>query len=188
MKYVACCSFGKDSLTMVLNLIEREYPLDEVIFYDTGMEFQAIYDIRNKMIPIFEEHGVTFTELKPKYPFEYMMFEKPIKYRDGSGIHYGFSWCGGQCRWGTGEKVQTMRKYCKNTYQYVGIAYDEPHRFEKSKHELKLMPLVEWQLTEADCLKYCYDRGFYWEETVSDCMTYWIGFRAGVALIKIARN
>ena len=164
MKYVASCSFGKDSLAMVLNLIERKYPLDEVVFYNTGVEFQAIYDIRDKMIPIFEEHGITFTELKPKYPFEYMMFDKPVKYRDGSGIHYGYSWCGGQNRWGTGEKIQTILKYSKNAYQYVGIAYDEPHRFEKSKHELKLTPLVEWQMTEADCLKYCYDHGFYWEE------------------------
>ena len=42
MKYIASCSFGKDSLAMVLMLIERGLPLDEVAFYDTGMEFQAI--------------------------------------------------------------------------------------------------------------------------------------------------
>ena len=28
-------------------LIERGLPLDEVVFYDTGMEFQAIYDLRD---------------------------------------------------------------------------------------------------------------------------------------------
>ena len=47
MKYIASCSFGKDSLAMVLMLIERDLPLDEVAFYDTGMEFQAIYDLRD---------------------------------------------------------------------------------------------------------------------------------------------
>lgn len=41
MKYVASVSFGKDSLAMLLKLIEFKYPLDEVVFYDTGMEFQA---------------------------------------------------------------------------------------------------------------------------------------------------
>ena len=46
MKYIASCSFGKDSLAMVLLLIEKGYPLDEVIFYDTEMEFQAIYNNR----------------------------------------------------------------------------------------------------------------------------------------------
>ena len=40
---------------MVLMLIEKGYPLDEVIFYDTGMEFQAIYDIRDKMLPLLAE-------------------------------------------------------------------------------------------------------------------------------------
>ena len=28
MKYIASCSFGKDSLAMVLFLIEKQYPLD----------------------------------------------------------------------------------------------------------------------------------------------------------------
>lgn len=26
------------------------------------------------------------------------------------------------------------------------------------------MPLVDWQMSEKDCLDYCYNRGFYWEE------------------------
>lgn len=41
-KYIASVSFGKDSLAMLLMLIEKRYKLDEVVFYDTGMEFQAI--------------------------------------------------------------------------------------------------------------------------------------------------
>ena len=48
MKYIASVSFGKDSLAMLLKLIENNYQLDEVVFYDTGMEFQCIYKIRDK--------------------------------------------------------------------------------------------------------------------------------------------
>ena len=33
---------------MVLQLLERNMPLDMVIFYDTGMEFQAIYNIEER--------------------------------------------------------------------------------------------------------------------------------------------
>lgn len=47
-KYIASVSFGKDSLAMLLLILEKNKPLDEVIFYDTGMEFQAIYNIRDK--------------------------------------------------------------------------------------------------------------------------------------------
>lgn len=42
--YIASCSCDKDSIAMVSRLIEENKPLDEIVFYDTGMEFQAIYD------------------------------------------------------------------------------------------------------------------------------------------------
>ena len=43
MKHIASVSFGKDSLAMLLMLIERNEPLDEVVFYDTGMELDENY-------------------------------------------------------------------------------------------------------------------------------------------------
>ena len=49
VKYIASVSFGKDSLAMLLRLLEENYPLDAVVFYDTGMEFDAIYHIRDKV-------------------------------------------------------------------------------------------------------------------------------------------
>ncbi len=46
--HIASVSWGKDSLAMLL-LIEKGWPLNEVVFYDTGMEFQAIYDTQDRM-------------------------------------------------------------------------------------------------------------------------------------------
>lgn len=100
MKYIASVSFGKDSLAMLLKIIELKMPLDEVIFYDTGIKFQAIYNIRDKILPILQERKIKYTELHPKIPFEHTMFEKEVKHRDGT-ISKGYSWCGGRCRWGT---------------------------------------------------------------------------------------
>ena len=51
-KAVASVSFGKDSLAMLLYILENRMPLDEVIFYDTGMEFDAIYRNRDKITKI----------------------------------------------------------------------------------------------------------------------------------------
>ena len=65
-KYIASVSWGKDSLAMLLKLIEREYPLDEVVFYDTGKEFQAIYDTRDAALPLFEKNNIKYTELHPE--------------------------------------------------------------------------------------------------------------------------
>lgn len=64
MKYIASVSFGKDSLAMLLKLIELKKPLDEVVFYDTGMEFKATYSIRDKVKKILDSKGIKYTELK----------------------------------------------------------------------------------------------------------------------------
>lgn len=162
MKYIASVSFGKDSLAMLLKVIDSKYPLDEVVFYDTGMEFEAIYKIRDKILPLLKEKGIKFTELKPKNPFIYTMFEKPVNGKNG--FHHGYSWCGGRCRRGTTEKLKELDKYCKGAIQYIGIAYDEPKRTERARNLGKVAPLADLRMTEADCLKYCHDKGYYWYE------------------------
>lgn len=140
--------------------------MDEVIFYDTGMEFQAIYNIRDTVVRLLKEKGIKYTELKPKFPFEYVMFEKPVKHRNGT-ISKGYSWCGGRCRWGTTEKNTIIKKYLKENYnddykEYVGIAYDEPNRIKDDNKKIYL--LYDLKFTEKDCLRYCYSKGYSWEE------------------------
>lgn len=156
MLHIASCSFGKDSLAMILLLIELGYPLDEVIFYNTGMEFEAIYRNRDKLIPILQAHGIKFTELSPEVSFLYKMLEKPVKGRTNPD-HYGYGWCGGTCRWGTTDKQEIISNYLKayneDYVEYIGIAYDEPNRIKN-----KLYPLYDHKMTEADCLRYCRER------------------------------
>lgn len=165
-KYVASVSFGKDSLAMLLLILEKGLPLHEVVFYDTGMEFQAIYSIRDRILPILEEHGVKYTELHPPRPFLFDMLEKPVNSKK-NGLHYGYSWCGGCARWGTATKTATLdshaRKAGKNVIQYVGIAADEPKRLRRLE-ENKVAPLADWGITEADALRLCYEGGYFWEE------------------------
>lgn len=163
MKYIASVSFGKDSLAMLLKLIEKNKSLDEVVFYDTGMEFECIYNLRNRILPLLEAHNIKYTELKPKETFLYTMFEKQVKKRNGT-IGKGYSWCGGKCRWGTTEKLKAIEKHCKGNYEYVGIAYDEQNRLSKERKGNKLFPLAEWEMTEKDCLEYCYNKGYNWNE------------------------
>ena len=45
-----------------------------------------------------------------------------------------------------------------------GIAYDEIERIKKNNDVNKILPLVEWKMTEQDCLKYCYYKGYNWLE------------------------
>lgn len=116
MKYIASVSFGKDSLAMLLMLIEKHYQLDEVVFYDTEMEFKAIYDIRDKVKEKLKEKNIKYTELKPSEPFLHKMLKKEVHKRDGS-IQKGYGICGGICRWGTTEKNITITRYLKEQYK-----------------------------------------------------------------------
>lgn len=165
MKYIASCSFGKDSLAMLLLLIERKYPLDEVVFYDTGKEFQAIYDTRDMVLPLLKSLGIKYTELTPEMSFDFKMFDKPVKKRGTDIIHkHGYSWCGGTCRWGTTDKLKALEKHANGNVEYVGLAHDEPQRLEKERKGNKRFPLDEWEMSEKDCLEYCYSKGFFWIE------------------------
>lgn len=153
---------------MLLRLLEEQRPLDAVVFYDTGMEFEAIYRIRDRIKILLQGKGIPLVELQPKEPFLYSMLQKEVQYRNHEGTHVGYGWCGGVCRWGTARKTQAISQYKKSlgdfTVDYVGIATDEPQRFDKAKAEGKRLPLVEWGMTERDCLRFCYDRGYSWNE------------------------
>lgn len=167
VKYVASVSFGKDSLAMLLRLLEEKRPLDAVIFYDTGMEFQAIYKIRSVVQQLLNDAQIELITLHNEMPFEWYMLHKVVKQKDG-GTHCGYGWCGGTCRWGTELKTGVIQRYKRSlndtVIDYVGIAADEVLRIEKEQRKDKVLPLVEWGMTEADCLQYCRDRGFNWIE------------------------
>lgn len=177
VKYIASCSFGKDSLAMVLRLIEKDYPLDEVIFFDTGMEFQAIYNNIEKLSKILLDKKIKFSILKDKYSFEFNAFQREVHKKDGT-TKYGYDWCGGMRRWGTAGKLSAINRHYKENYgdevvvEYVGIAVDERNRVEKYRLQrtksVKLYPLVEWGMTENDCLNYCYKQGWNWKENGTD--------------------
>ena len=178
MSRVASVSFGKDSLAMLLLLLEQNTLLDEVIFYNPQMEFQAIYDIRDRIKPVLEQRGIRFTEVKPGVPFLYNMLERPVNSKK-NGFHLGYGWCGGPCRWGAKPKTTALDGVALDAeVHYVGIAADETARLEKLKSP-KCSPLAEAWMTEADCLAYCYDRGFFWEENgirlyvILDRVSYW---------------
>lgn len=159
MKYIASVSWGKDSTAMLLFLIKYHWPLDEVVFYDTGMEFEAIYKTRNYvlckyLLPL----GIKYTELKPKTPFLEMM----TTYKRPNG-KIGYGWCGGLCRWGTAQKLQAINKYCKNAHQYIGIAYDEPTRYAKLRKNCSA-PLFEYEITEEMALNICYENNITFDK------------------------
>ena len=170
MKFIASISFGKDSLAMLLKLLELNYPLDEVVYFDIGVEFDSIRNNAERMKPILSEKGIEFTILYPKESFIYNMTERPVRKRKGE-CQKGWLWCGGNARWGTGMKLEAIAennaKYGEEMIvEYVGVASDERLRINRDRqgNRVKIYPLVECGMTEKDCLDYCYQQGYDWQE------------------------
>lgn len=44
MDHIVSFSGGKDSTAMLLMMLERKMPIDEIIFCDTGKEFPQMYE------------------------------------------------------------------------------------------------------------------------------------------------
>lgn len=172
---VVSFSGGKDSTAMLLKMIEQGIQIDCILFCDTGLEFPQMYEHIGK---VERETGLTITRVKPDMDFEYLMFDKPINRKDSSAIKIkygadqtGHGWPGPKMRWCTKSLKDTPRerflKAFKPYYEiryYVGIAADEQKRLERKTNQNPghIHPLVEWGMTEADCLEYCYSRGYDW--------------------------
>lgn len=165
--HIASVSWGKDSTAMLHLLIESGYSPDEVVFYDTGAEFGAVYAERDRTLPLLAERGIKYTELRPRDPFFYSMLARPVRSRATGEIHrIGYGWCGGPCRWGTAEKTRALDRYAteRGAVVYVGLAADEERRIRRERPEWKRFPLVEAGMIEAECLAMCYERGHAWEQ------------------------
>ena len=177
MKHVVSFSGGKDSTAMLLRLLEEKYPVDDIVFFDTGWEFphliEHVHAVSNYIQKNYKKKIII---LHPEISFDYILTEKPIKTKSGENMN-GQGWPGPRLRWCTEIKVRTMRncfnqKYGKgNYYMYVGFAADEVKRTGcgnacdgEAKHGIhRLYPLIfEWDMDENECLQFCYDRGFDW--------------------------
>ena len=162
--YVASLSGGKDSTAMVLRLIEEKYPLDLVLFCDTGLEFPQMYEHIEKLEKVIP---VPLVKLKAEKSFEYYLLEHRPKIRRSKNLKShdaGYSWADARHRWCTSVlKVRVIDKYLRElkekyeVIQYIGIAADEKRRIREHRY-----PLVEWGMTEKECLEYCYARGYDW--------------------------
>ena len=163
MRHIVSFSGGKDSTAMLLKMIEENMQIDEIIFCDTGVEFPAMYEHIRKVEKYIER---PITILKNKYTFEYLMFEYEKTKGKNKGSK-GYSWPDFRNRWCTQIlKKQVISQYLskyKEVTEYHGIALDEKERADKNNDGRMIKyPLIDWEMTEKDCLEYCYSKGFDW--------------------------
>lgn len=175
-KYIVVSfSGGKDSTAMLLKMLELGEPIDEVVCCDTYKEFPQMYEHIEKIRKVVEDKDIKFTLLQSDKSFDYWMFDYEPKHRNPEafkakyGDVKGYSWANFQTRWCTGVlKTRVIDKYFKelkakkNVVECVGIAADEIERINRDNNRAKRLPLVEWGMSEKECLDYCYSLGYDW--------------------------
>lgn len=163
MKYIASCSFGKDSLAMIIKIKELGLPLDEVIYCDIRFDENLSGEMPKmaEFIPKAEKilkdrydikvthlQGITFKE----------QFYKVKQHGKHIGDIYGYpytlgAWCNSRL------KMEPIRKYYKSIKEpykvYVGIAYDEPKRYERLDRDKEIALLYDLKITEKEAMEIC---------------------------------
>lgn len=87
--HVAVISHGKDSEYMLLYILSHpeKYPLDMVVFVNTGFEFDAVYEVRDRCVEMLAERSVPYKELDISGKFFYCMFQKPVCKQGENFVH-----------------------------------------------------------------------------------------------------
>ena len=165
MKQVVSLSGGKDSTAMLLMMIEQGEQIDDIVFFDWGMEFPQMYDHLEKLESYI---GRPITRLYPPNRFEYYMFDI-VKTRGSRKGQKGYGWAHFKRRWCSRIKTDTCNQYIGNRINCIGMAYEE--RFTRSKPQNRWQaqygvvpryPLLEWGVSETSALEYCYSKSFDW--------------------------
>ena len=157
--YILSFGGGVNSTALFFYLLKHQFPIDEIIFADTGSELPETYAIVEKFKKVCEEKRILFTIVKSKLSnslYEYYYDKKALPSR--------------QKRDCTGKfKVSVIKNYLRAKYgkdkkfsQYIGIAAEESHRMKGSNVSYinLVYPLVFAQINREDCIRMCRENGF----------------------------
>ena len=147
------------------------------------MEFPQMYEHLDKLERYI---GRPITRLKAPCSFEEYFYSYVPKTSRSTLPSQGLGWPTHTCRWCTGRlKTHVVNRHLRDLrrryglVQYIGIAADETHRCKGLRY-----PLVEWGMTESDCLAYCRERGFDW----AGCTIFFAGYPAGAVRCSLYRS
>lgn len=165
MKYIASCSFGKDSIATILLAREHNEPLDEIVYCEVMFDKEISGElpehrdfIYNKAIPTFESWGYKVTIIRGKTNY-IEWFNKEICKGQNIGKSRGFPMAG-RCGINRDCKSRPCERYLRTLgdfAQYMGIAFDEKKRLERmDKKQVSLLEKYRYteEMAKEKCLEY----------------------------------
>lgn len=169
MRYIASCSFGKDSLAAIDCRVEHGEPIDEAVYCrimfdgETSAELPEHEEwIHTHAIPLLKSrYGINTAIVQGAYTYVDCFYRVYTKSKTKNGMIWGFpylngSWCNSRL------KVRPMNAWSRSVGEYtqiVGIAADEEKRAQKKTVKGKILPLVEHGITEAEAFAICRKAG-----------------------------
>ena len=167
-------SFGKDSMATLILAAEQGIEIDKVMYCDIRFndEISGEHPLMAEWIPTAEKRlkelfGITVDHVYSGVSFEEQFYKVKQK-GNHVGDRYGFpfvvgAWCNDRLKLGAISKAisKYQSQFGNNTItQFVGIAYDEPARWERMlKKQTALRKyrslLIEQRLTEQDAFEIC---------------------------------
>lgn len=166
--YILSFSGGKDSTALLFKLIQNKYPLDYIVFSDTGVEFPEMCKHINNIKSMFVDK---FLIIKNKYSFIDYMTTYKRKRGKYKGLPYGFPtrkyrWCTKMLKiYPTKKFIKTLKGQVIN---YIGYSTDEIKRWDKLKKKEDdkvkyLAPLItDFEMNSKDTLLFSRSLGFTW--------------------------
>ena len=208
-QYVACISYGKDSLAMLEVIKNYGLPLDRII----TAEIWATDDIHADLPPMVELKEKADKIIKDKYGIEVehlcatdkqgnkltydSIFHRVVSHSNPkakinrNGKIYGFpkqrgAWCNSKLKVAALEQIGKN----KNTVRYLGIALDEPERVARHiNKENIVLPLVLGNIEEWECRDWCEENDLlspiYTTATRGGC---WFCHNQGVDQLRLLRK
>lgn len=169
MKYIASCSFGKDSIATILLAIEHNEPLDGAVFSEVMFDIERNISGENPehiewiyavAIPKLEALGCPVEVVRADRDYMHC-FHNIIKSGPNKGKKPGWP-MGGKCVIQSQCKVPPVHKYYRKlgepVIQYVGIAVDEPYRLARMKSD-QVSLLAKYNYTEDMAMQKCAEYG-----------------------------
>jgi 3'-phosphoadenosine 5'-phosphosulfate sulfotransferase (PAPS reductase)/FAD synthetase len=159
-------------------MIEKGIKIDKIVCVDTTKEFPEMYSHIEKVKEFIKPLEIEVV----KIDFDYW-FGEHVKVKGKRVGAVGYGWPDFRNRWCTSLKQDAygrvagslpynprkrggLNKIPIGTVEFHGIAFDERERAEKNKDKYLRRtiryPLIEWGVTEAQALDYCYSKGLDW--------------------------
>ena len=167
MRYLASCSFGKDSLAAILLAKKHGEPLDEAVYCEVMFDKTISGEvpehrdfIYTKGIPALERMGIKVTVLRGKKTYV-DLFTGRITRGPKKGMLRSFPVCG-KCYVQRDCKLRPILRYQKtlppDTVQYIGIAKDDQDRLLRLEGR-QVSLLEKYNCTEQDAKELCRQAG-----------------------------